>query len=192
MNWVGRTVLQVRQDAALFAAVQQHLAREWTMLTTQPAHQVHLRLRQLVWDDVAAGRLTLTPEAPTPLGWKLRTLAHRVGMPIVLLLASPVLVPLAVIGVLQLRRAEQTNPELCPRTPPAHVAALAAVEDFDVTNQFTRYGQPEAGAGAALGHRRAAVGHQLRRPSRVHQGPAGARAHDPLRALGVPRRQDAA
>ena len=145
VNTVGRTVLQVRQDAALYAAVQQHLAREWSTLASQPAHEVHLRLRQLVWDDVAAGRLTLTPEAPTPPGWTLRTLAHRVGMPVVLLLASPVLVPLAIVGLLQLRRAEQTDPERCPRTPPSHVAALAAVEDFDVTNSFTAMGSLKPG-----------------------------------------------
>lgn len=145
VNWVGRTVVRVKEDAALFAAVQDHLAREWPVLSTQPAHAVHLRLRALVWEDVAAGRLTLSPEAPTPLDWRLRTLAHRIGMPLLLVAASPVLVPLGLAGLLQLRRAEQTDPELCPRTPPAHVAALAAVEDFDVTNSFSAMGSLKPG-----------------------------------------------
>ncbi len=145
VNWVGRTVRRVREDAALFEAVQGHLARDRASFEGQPAPAVHLRLRQRVWEDVAAGRLVLTPDAPTPLDWRLRRLAHAVGVPLLLLLASPLLLPLAVAGALQLRRAEQTDPEICPRTPPEHVARLAAVEDFDVTNSFTAMGSLKPG-----------------------------------------------
>ena len=53
--------------------------------------------------------------------------------------------PLAIAGVLVLRRQEQTDPEVCPRTDPAHAAALAAVEDFDVTNSFSAMGSLKPG-----------------------------------------------
>ena len=145
VNWVGRTVVQVREEAALFAAVRQHLRREWATLVDEPAHRVHARMRALVWEDRAAGRLTLSPEAPTPLGWKVRTLLHRFGAPLLLLIASPVVVPLAIAGAIALRRMERMDPEVCPRTPPAHVAALAAVEDHDVTNSFSAMGSLKPG-----------------------------------------------
>jgi hypothetical protein len=139
VNWVGRTVRQVREEEALSAAVQRHLRREWTSLAHQPAHHVHARLRALVGGS-GEGRLTLSPDAPTPFGWKLRTLLHRFGVPLLLLVLSPLLVPLAIIVALLLRRMERTDPEVCPRTDPAHVAALAAVEDYDVTNSFSAMG----------------------------------------------------
>jgi hypothetical protein len=145
INWLGRTVRQVREEAALFAAVQRHLRAEWLALRDQPAAKVHARLRALVCDDVQAGRLTMSPEPPTPLGWKLRRLAHLIGVPLGLLVLSPIVVPLALAGVLVLRRQEQTDPEVCPRTDPAHAAALAAVEDFDVTNSFSAMGSLKPG-----------------------------------------------
>ena len=44
VNWVGRTVRQVREEAALYDAVQQHLQREWPALAHEPPHRVHGRL----------------------------------------------------------------------------------------------------------------------------------------------------
>ncbi|HUU34272.1 MAG TPA: hypothetical protein VMW48_09410 [Vicinamibacterales bacterium] len=145
VNWVGRTVRKVREEAALYDAVQRHLQREWPTLANQPAYRVHLSLRELVWGELAAGQLTLTPDAPTPLGWRLRTLAHRVLWPLLLVVLSPLLVPLAVVIVLVIRRREPTETEICPRTDPAHVASLAVVEDHDVTNSFSAMGSLKRG-----------------------------------------------
>jgi hypothetical protein len=154
VNWLGRTVRQVREEAALFAAVQRHLREQPPALRDQPAGRVHARLRALVQDDVRAGRLTLSPDPPTPLGWTVRKWAHLLGVPLLLLILSPILVPLAIVVLLVLRRQEQVDPEVCPRTAPAHVAALAAVEDFDVTNSFSAMGSLKPG----LARRWAAIG----------------------------------
>jgi hypothetical protein len=145
INRVGRTVGRVHENAALYAAVQSHLRGEWDTLADASPGRVHARLRQLVWSDMAAGRLTLSPEPPTPLGWRLRRLASLIGWPLLLILLSPVVVPLAAAGVLIIRRREPTEPEICPRTDPAHVAALAAVEDHDVTNSFSAMGSLKRG-----------------------------------------------
>jgi hypothetical protein len=145
VNWVGRTVRQVREEAALFSALQQHLRREWATLEHEPPRRVHARLRQLVAEDVAAGRLTLSPDPPTPFGWTLRKWAHGLGAPLLLLLFSPIVAPLAALGVLIIRRREPTEPEVCPRTDPAHAAALAAVEDHDVSNSFSALGSLKPG-----------------------------------------------
>ena len=137
VNWLGRTVTRAREESALYDAVQGHLQREWPTLGQASPPRVHQRLRELVWADMAAGRLRLSPEAPTPLGWRLRRLAHGVLWPLALLVLAPVLVPVAVVFVLILRRQEPTDPETCQRTDPQHVTGLAEIEDFDVTNSFS-------------------------------------------------------
>jgi hypothetical protein len=145
VNWVGRTVRSVREEAALYDTLQRHLQREWTTLGQEPPRRVHDRLRELVRDDVAAGRLTLSPEPPTPFTWTLRKVLHGVGAPLLLLLFSPIVAPLAILGLLIIRRREPTEPEVCPRTEPAHVTSLAVVEDLDVTNSFSALGSLKPG-----------------------------------------------
>lgn len=145
VNWLGRTVTTVREESALYDAVRDHLRREWPTLGDAPPARVHQRLRELVWADVAAGRLRLSPETPTPLGWRLRKIAHAVLWPLVLLVLSPVLVPVAIAFVIIIRRMEPNDPETCQRGEPRHVANLAAVEDFDVTNSFTVTGSLKPG-----------------------------------------------
>ena len=55
------------------------------------------------------------------------------------------LIVLLVIGVIQLRRLEKSDPELCSRTDPAHASGLAVLEDHDVTNQFSAMGSLKPG-----------------------------------------------
>ena len=55
------------------------------------------------------------------------------------------LVVLGVIGVIQLRRLEKTDPELCARTDPAYADARALIEDHDVSNQFSAMGSLKPG-----------------------------------------------
>ncbi len=66
-------------------------------------------------------------------------------MPLLLLLASPLLIVLGLVAVVQLRRLEKTDPEICPRSDPALSAELSRLEDHDVTNQFTAMGSLKPG-----------------------------------------------
>jgi hypothetical protein len=145
VNWRGRTVRRVREEAALREALQAHVRAAGPGLLGRPAREAHAALRKRVAEDVAAGRLVLSAEAPTPLGWRLRDLAHLVGVPLVLLVASPVLLVAAAFFLVRLRRAERKDPEICPRTDPAHAARLAVLEDHDVTNQFSAMGSLKPG-----------------------------------------------
>jgi hypothetical protein len=145
VNWQGRTVRRVREDAALRDALQRHVRAAGPDLASRPARVVHAALRERVAEDVAAGRLTLSEEAPTPLGWRLRKVAHLVGVPLLLLAASPALVVVGAVFVARLRRLEKTDPEICPRTDPTHAARLALLEDHDVTNQFSAMGSLKPG-----------------------------------------------
>jgi hypothetical protein len=145
INWVGRTVRQIREEAALHDAVHDHLRREWDTLKSEPAQRVHFRLSELIRQDITSGRLALSPDPPAPIGWTIRKLLNLLGAPLVLLLLSPILVPLAVLCVLIIRRREPTEAEICPRTDPAHAARLADVEDHDVTNSFSALGSLKPG-----------------------------------------------
>jgi hypothetical protein len=144
-NWRGRTVQRVREEAALHDALERHVESQESQLAGMPATEVHATLKRLVQQDISAGRLSLSPERPTPLGWRVRNFVHLIGVPVLGLLASPVLLPAAAIGLVRLRRAEKTDPELCHRTPPAHAADLAVLEDHDVTNQFSAMGSLKPG-----------------------------------------------
>ena len=47
--------------------------------------------------------------------------------------------------MIQLRRLEKTDPELCSRTDPAYANGLALIEDHDVSNQFSAMGSLKPG-----------------------------------------------
>jgi hypothetical protein len=145
VNWRGRTVLQVREEKALREALEQQIRDEGLATRKPPAREIHQSLRRFAQQAVAAGRLTLTSEAETPPDWKLRDTAHLVLVPLLLFVASPLLLVLALVAVFALRRLEASDPEICPRSDPDAAAELARIEDHDVTNQFTAMGSLKPG-----------------------------------------------
>jgi hypothetical protein len=145
VNWRGRTVQRIREGAALHDAVQAHIRANASTLQRLSPYEIRARLCALVKADVAAERIRLSPEQPTPTGWRLRNWLHLVGVPLVLLLASPLLIILGVIGLIRLRQLEQSDPEFCPRTDPAVAAELSSQEDHDVANQFNALGSLKPG-----------------------------------------------
>jgi len=107
--------------------------------------QIHDDLTRFVNEQIEAGRLTLTPPAPTPFAWRVRNFFHLIGVPIVLLLLAPFLLLYLPIFLVQLRCHERSDPEICPRPDPEHVKKLADLEDHDVTNQFSALGGVKPG-----------------------------------------------
>jgi hypothetical protein len=87
----------------------------------------------------------LSAEDPTPADWDIHNSLHKVGVPLLFLIASPILIPIALIGLIRLRGLEKTDPELCPRVDLAYSNDLARLEDHDVTNQFTAMGSLKPG-----------------------------------------------
>lgn len=139
VNWRGRTVRQAREEAALYDALQRHLATDASIQGASP-RTVHARLREAIDRDLANGRLTLTPAAPTPRRWWWRNAAHAVGGLGVIVMRALLSVPL----LPWLRRLEKRDPEQFIRVD-AHSRALAAIEDHDVTNQFAAMGTLKPG-----------------------------------------------
>lgn len=140
VNWVGRTVRQIREDDALRLALEVHLQNNAPLFAETDPRQLQELLKDFVASETAAGRIKLTEEEPTPLGWQLRSLLHLVGVPLILLALSPLLLLYLPFFAYQLRRREKSDMEIAPRSDPDHEATLAKLEDYDVTNQFSAMG----------------------------------------------------
>jgi hypothetical protein len=146
VNWRGRTVRQIREEAALREALEAHVQDNPADFEGLRPPEVHAALRRLALADIAAGRLRLSEEPETPFGWWLRNLLHLAGVPLLLLVASPVLIVLGLVFLIRLRHLEKTDPQMYVRADRGHIAALARLEDHDVTNQFTAMGSLKPGA----------------------------------------------
>ena len=146
VNWVGRSVLQVRQEDRLHRHLRDALSA--IQLTNPQDIFTHLK-RQ-------AESCALTPAPPTPLAWRIRKLVHMLLpiVPVLVCLACLVLFPIITIVVLfiaavpfavALRRHEQTDPIVCQPYEALHVNELRLGEDHDVTNQYTAMGSIKPG-----------------------------------------------
>ena len=144
-NWVGRTVLQVKEENALRVALETFIRDNASLLHSMQPRQIHETLRRFASTEQQAGHLKLTPAAPTPLGWRIRNLIHLIGVPLIVLALAPFLLLYLPIFLIQLRRRELSDPDIAPRIDPAHAQQLAIQEDLDVTNQFNAFGSVKPG-----------------------------------------------
>ena len=144
VNWVGRSVQQIRQESALQRSLATQVPRR-TGLSGADAQRVRQELRTFVAEQASADRLTLTPPAPTPLRWQLARLLNLLAVPLIGLAALPLLVLLLPLLIYQLRSRETQDPEICPRPQADALQALQELEDFDVSNQYTALGPVKPG-----------------------------------------------
>jgi hypothetical protein len=144
VNWVGRTVEQIRQERALQRALAAAVPRG-SVVSGADAQRVRRDLAVFVRAELQAGRLVLTPPEPTPLGWRVATLVHALVVPLVGLAVLPLLILLLPLLAYQLRTRETRDPEICPRPDGAALQALRDLEDHDVTNQYTALGPVKPG-----------------------------------------------
>ena len=145
VNWIGRTRQRIREERALAEA----LAARLRQMPSTPPGQLQSVRKQLL-DHVASerrqGRLAVTADPPTPFGWWLRNLLHAIAIPVLGVVALPLLLLYSPIFLWQLRRRERSDAEIVPPPEPAHVAELATFEDRGVTNAFTAMGSVKPGA----------------------------------------------
>jgi hypothetical protein len=144
VNWPGRTVRRIREEAALKDALEMYLNKD-SSLRDMPPQRIHAKLTQLINEEKSSGRLRLSDESPTPPGWWIRNLLHLVAAPFLVLLLSPLLVVIAPFYLIGLRKLERTDPELCPAVDQAYTEELSRGEDHYVTNQFSAMGSLKPG-----------------------------------------------
>jgi hypothetical protein len=146
VNWIGRTVVQVREEQALHRALVDYLQNgASTAADGNGPVALHDQLVRFVNAERQAGRLTLTSEAPTPPGWWLRNLLHKIGVPLALLVLAPFLLVASPVLAYQLRTREKTDPEITPHPAGDYVRRATAIEDYNVTNQFNVFGDVKPG-----------------------------------------------
>src|SRR6478735_2468760 len=145
INWIGRTVRQTKEEEALRQCLEKFLQNNSDSLRGMQPMQVRETLKGFVADEVRSGRIRLTPAAPTHVGWQIRNHLHLLGMPVLLVIVSPLLLVVLPLFLIQLRRSERSDPEVAPRVNADHANLLASLEDHDVTNQFSAMGSLKPG-----------------------------------------------
>ncbi len=141
INWVGRTVRQIREEAAVHTALRAWLAGQGAAQSTMTAVDIR---RRLIGYQRANGP-ALSPPGPTPAGWYIRHVLNLIAVPLLLVLLLPLLIVIAPFFLFVLRARETSDPVITPRPDPARTAAMAAIEDFQVTNQFSAFGHIKPG-----------------------------------------------
>ncbi len=145
INWVGRTVKQIHEEDALHKSLSIYLQK----IVAEVGKENTLELRQKLLSHVEmekhAGRLTLTAPEPTPCKWKIRNLLHMIGVPLMLLILSPLFLIMAPFFIIRLRMLERSDPELFIRPSREHIKVLTVQEDWDVTNQYNVFGDLKPG-----------------------------------------------
>jgi hypothetical protein len=144
VNWVGRSVVQAREEARLRELLRDALPH----LSAQEPHLQLAELRSAVGD-----KAPLTPTPPTPRAWRIRNFLHFIA-PVAIAAICPIILPVvAVLVVLvaliaffvELRRHELADPIVDDAYDAAWVALLRQSEDHDVTNQYTAMGSIKPG-----------------------------------------------
>jgi hypothetical protein len=144
INWVGRTVRQIREESALRRALAARVPR-LPLGSGWEAQQLRRELIDFVDTEVSAGRLGLTPPDPTPVRWQVAKLLNLVAIPLAALILLPFLIVLAPLFIFVLRTKEESDPEVCPPLDPAALVELQKLEDHDVSNQYTAIGTVKPG-----------------------------------------------
>ncbi len=145
VNWVGRTMLQVRQEEALRQSIEGFLQRNSATLQAMPLRQTRDKVKAFVTAERQAGRITLTPEEPTQFAWRVRNFLNLIGLPLLSLVFLPLLLLYLPFFLIQLRWLERSDTQVAPRVDPAHATLLASIEDHDTTNQFSAMGSLKPG-----------------------------------------------
>jgi hypothetical protein len=144
VNWVGRTVQQIKEESALQWVLSNRVDRT-PLASPDEAHERWREMVSFVRNEVYAGRLALTAPQPTPIAWLLRKWSNLVLSLLVSLLALPFLIVLTPFLLVVLRYREKHDPEICPRPPSELLVELQGLEDHCVTNQYTAFGSAKPG-----------------------------------------------
>src|SRR5690606_26574804 len=112
VNWIGRTVKQIHEEAALHKSLSAYLQKIVDDVGRENIRPLRQQLLSHVEMEKYQGRLTLSPPEPTLTEWKVRNLLHKIGVPLTLLLLSPLLLVIAPFFALRLRMLACSDPDL--------------------------------------------------------------------------------
>ena len=145
INTVGRTVTQVHEEAVLHQSLSDYLQEISVDVGRENTRALRQKLLSYVELEKHAGRLSLTPPEATPWGWKTGNLMHKFGIPLFLILLSPLFLVAAPFLAWRLRMLERSDPEIVIRPEQQHVRQLSVMEDRYSSNQFNVFGDIKPG-----------------------------------------------
>ena len=145
VNCRGRTVRRIREEAQLQETLDRYVADNATTPGHMSPREVHAKLSEFVAAEKSAGRLMLSGETPTPIAWWIGNALHMICLPLLVLLASLLLLLALPFYLVRMRYLEKTDAEICPKVDRAHSEMLAEAEDRFVTNQYTAFGSRKPG-----------------------------------------------
>lgn len=134
-NGPGRTVAQIREEAALHAILRA------SRLSAPHLPPELLRDRLIA----AAGGMKLTPPAVASIGSRIARLLDFLLLPVAALLALAPLLIASPMLIAMLRSREKRDPVIAPAPSVAAIAAFSACEDHVVTNPFSAIGSLKPG-----------------------------------------------
>jgi hypothetical protein len=136
VNTIGRTVRQIREEAALHDALSAYVSAPARALAIREPRELHRDIVNYVIAEQEAGALTLSDPESTPLGWWLRNTAHAVAGLLAALVLTPFLLLYLPVFFWQLRRRETTDPQIVPRPDASNRTEISRHEDYDTTNPY--------------------------------------------------------
>lgn len=137
VNWVGRTVRQAREEAALRDRL--HEVLHGTLAKERDLRHLHQQLK------VSTSGLPLTPVEPRTLGQWVALILQFLGLVLLGLILLPFIIVVAPFFLIALRRHETTDPVIRTRNDAARTRNIAIGEDRDVTNPFSAIGSFKPG-----------------------------------------------
>jgi hypothetical protein len=144
VNTIGRTVLQIQQEARLRNAIQDfldHFQHDWS---DSSSLQVRAKIQAYVRNEPTLSWASKSAAQPGML-FTLKETLHMVGVPLLLLILFPVLIVLLPIWLVILRIHEFSDAAPDIKPDDAHVQELAEVEDIVAQNQFGAIGYVKPG-----------------------------------------------
>lgn len=145
INWIGRTVTQVHEEAALHKSLAKYLQEIVGEVGKDDTRELRQKLLSYVEMEKHHERLTLTPAHPTTIRWKIFNFLDMITLPLILLLLTPLFIFIAPFYAIRLRMLERSDPELYIRPRREHIEELSELEDYDVTNQYSVFGDVKPG-----------------------------------------------
>jgi hypothetical protein len=133
---VGRTLDQVRDEARLRCAIEEHLDQQAGLMGGLSRAEVRAAILEYVASEPALA-WALVPAPRPALSWRLRETLHMLVVPALIVATLPVGVTATVVWLLALRWHERFDdfPEIAPDLE--RLRRLGDQEDFLVQNAFT-------------------------------------------------------
>lgn len=145
INWIGRTVTQVHEEAILHKKLSNYLQKIVQDIGQDNTRTLRQKILSYIEIEKYEGRLKLTSIEPTSIVWTISNLWHKLSIPLLLLLLLPLFLISAPFYAWYLRKLERSDPEIVIRPDRQYTQTLSIQEDHFITNQFNVLGEVKPG-----------------------------------------------